>query len=66
MASVFLLHEGVAELLRKIGWVAFFISFLSLCLIYYLVPYKPARFCFLFAVLLIFVISAVCLLAGYI
>lgn len=64
MASVYLLQAGMAELLRTIGWIAFFLSFLSVCLIYCWVSYKPARFCLLFAAFLVFVIAVFCLLTG--
>lgn len=65
MAGVALLQDGMAELLRYIGWIALALSFLFMCVINYFVSYKPARFCFLFAVFLVFVIAVFCLMGGY-
>ena len=64
MASVYLLQDDIVESLRKIGWGALSLSFLSMCLIYCFVSYKPARFCFFFVAFLVFVIAVFCLSAG--
>ncbi|MFU0921453.1 hypothetical protein [Kluyvera sichuanensis] len=65
MAGVALLQDGMAELLRYIGWIALALSALFIFLIYHFVSYKPARVCFIFVTFLFFLFSVFCLLGGY-